>query len=283
MNFPCRSAARHFRSTIKKADISPTFSVLFVANERFFGREFLYGDASGDYPDNFVRFLFFQKAALAYIGKNNLIFDIIHCNDWQTALVPLFVKLESRSSLFTRTQDVFSIHNLGYQGIFAGGSFQADRVSPTIFFLRNTSNFTANLNCLKAGIIFSDWSVTVSPTYAREIVLAGEGIRPGWPAQKIFLQVERNFERRRLFPVEPGNRSRSSAFAIPWARWIKKIKNKQKLFAELGIVKDGQSPLLVLISRISEQKGVELLLELLPVLLVEKISFYFSGSRRSAR
>jgi starch synthase len=96
-----------FPVIVNKAEISRHFFVFFISYERFFGREFLYGDSSGDYPDNFIRFLFFQKAVVEFISRNFLHFDIIHCNDWQTALMPMFVKLETRSAIFKKTKVVF--------------------------------------------------------------------------------------------------------------------------------------------------------------------------------
>ena len=177
--------AEIFSATVKKAIISPNFSVFFISNEHFFGREFLYGDSSGDYPDNFVRFLFFQLAALEFIRKNHLHFDIVHCNDWQTALIPLLLKSKYRSTVFEKTKTVFSIHNLGYQGIFDAGSFEKTGL-PSYLFSPEYLEFYGNLNCLKAGIIFSDRIVTVSPTYAKEIVSPEKGIWPGRIAQEIF-------------------------------------------------------------------------------------------------
>jgi starch synthase len=264
-----------YPAVIKKAEISNKFSVFFIANERFFGRKFLYGDAAGDYADNFLRFLFFQKAALAFVGKHGLHFDVIHCNDWQTALVPLYVRLESSTSLFSSTKTVFSIHNLGYQGIFAAGFFKQTGL-PDYLFSPEYLEFYGNLNCLKAGIIFSDHVVTVSPSYAREIVLAEKGFgldgllnKFSFKLNGILNGVDYSVWNPALDPF--------IAFRYAQGTLAEKRKNKQKLFAELGIVRDDRSPLLVMISRISEQKGVELLLELLPVLLKEKIYFIFLG------
>lgn len=273
--FALRIGTEIYPAVIKKAKITKKYSVFFIANERFFGREFLYGDAAGDYADNFLRFLFFQKAALAFAGRPGLHFDVIHCNDWQTALVPLYMRLESSSSLFSRTKTVFSIHNLGYQGIFAAGSFKQAGL-PDYLFSPEYLEFYGNLNCLKAGIIFSDHVVTVSPSYAREIVLAEKGFgldgllkKFSFKLSGILNGVDYSVWNPALDPFI-GFRYDQGALA-------EKRKNKQKLFAELGIAGDDRSPLLVMISRISEQKGVEQLLELLPVLLMEKIYFIFLG------
>ena len=273
--FPLQIGAEIYPVVIKKAEIFKNFSVFFIANERFFGREFLYGDATGDYADNFIRFFFFQKAALAFVVKHGLHFDIIHCNDWQTAMVPLYVKLESRASLFSGTKTIFSIHNLGYQGIFAAEFFRQTGL-PDYLFSPEGLEFYGNLNCLKAGIIFSDHVLTVSPTYAGEILLAEKGFgldgllkKFSFKLSGILNGVDYSLWNPALDPF--------IGFRYTQGSLEEKRKNKQKLFAELGIARDGRSPLLVMISRISEQKGVELLPELLPLLLKENVHFIFLG------
>lgn len=274
-DFYVQIGGKTFSATIKEAVLSPTFSVLFIANEHFFAREFLYGDGSGDYPDNFSRFLFFQKAALAHIRKNNLVFDIIHCNDWQTALIPLFVKLETRSALFKQTKVVFSIHNLGYQGTFAGDLFKETELPPYLFS-PDYLEFYGQLNCMKAGIIFSDWIGTVSPTYAKEILSPEKGFGLDGLLRKYSFKLSgilNGVDYSQWDPqIDPFVARRYSIRSLD-----QKIKNKQKLFADLGISQSHHTPLMVLISRISEQKGMKLLLELLPVLLLEDLHFIFLG------
>jgi len=264
-----------YPAKIKKAEISKDFSVFFVSNERFFGREFLYGDASGDYADNFERFVFFQKAVLAFIGKHGLHFDIIHCNDWQTALVPLYIKLAPRSSPFAGTKTVFSIHNLGYQGIFAAELFKLTGL-PDYLFSAEYLEFYGDLNFMKAGIIFSDHVVTVSPTYAREIVLAEKGFGLDGLLTKFSFKLSGILNGVDYSLWDPGI-DPFIGFRYSPGTLEGKRKNKQKLFSELGIAKDDRLPLLVMISRISEQKGMELLLQLLPVLLKENIYFVLLG------
>ena len=274
-SFSVRIGNETFSAVIKKAIVSPTFTAFFISNERFFGREFLYGDDSGDYPDNFVRFLFFQLAALEFIRKNHLHFDIFHCNDWQTALIPLLVKLESRSGLFKKTKVVFAIHNLGYQGIFDASLFKETGL-PAYLFSPEYLEFYGKLNCMKAGIIFADWIVTVSPTYAKEIVSAAKGFGLNGLLNKFSFKLSGilNGADYTLWnpQIDPAIACQYSAQALD-----RKVKNKQKLFADLGILKNNQIPLLVLISRISEQKGMDLLSKLLPVLLKEDLHFIVLG------
>ena len=264
-----------YPARIKKAEISKGFSVFFVSNERFFGREFLYGDSSGDYADNFERFVFFQKAVLAFVGKHGLHFDIIHCNDWQTAMVPLLMKLDPGPEPFRNTKTLFSIHNLGYQGIFPAAQF-AETGLPAYLFSPEYLEFYGNLNCMKAGIIFSDRLVTVSPTYAREIVSAEKGFglegllaKHSAKLSGILNGVDYSLWDPRNDPFIPHRYSARSLAG--------KKKNKQALFSELGFAGDSTVPLLAMISRISQQKGIALLLELLPVLLQEDVRFVFLG------
>ena len=274
-NFTVSIGEKNFPAVIKKVTIFPNFSVFFVSNEQLFGREFLYGDSSGDYPDNFIRFLFFQLAALEFICKNRLHFDIIHCNDWQTAMIPLFIKMESRSVFFYKTKTVFSIHNLGYQGIFAGDLFK-DMGLPFYLFSPEYLEFYGKLNCMKAGIIFSDWIVTVSPTYAKEIVLVENGFgldgllnKFSYKLSGILNGVDYTQWDPRIDPYIAYPYSSSSLG--------RKSLNKQHLFNELGVLKTSRVPLLALISRISEQKGITLLLKLLPLLLKEDLHFIILG------
>ena len=85
----------------------------------FTGRPELYGTSAGDYPDNALRFIFFSKAVFEVCIAMRIKPDVIHCNDWQTALIPLYLKTLYRdSTFFSKTSTLFTVHNLGYQGIF---------------------------------------------------------------------------------------------------------------------------------------------------------------------
>jgi starch synthase len=274
-NFSVQIGDEAFPVIVNKAEISRHFFVFFISYERFFGREFLYGDSSGDYPDNFIRFLFFQKAVLEFISRNFLHFDIIHCNDWQTALMPMFVKLETRSAIFNKTKVVFSIHNLGYQGIFSAHFFKQIGL-PDYLFSSEYLEFYGKLNCIKAGIIFSDWLITVSPSYAEEITSEANGFglegllkKFSYKLSGILNGVDYSLWNPETDPFIDYQYSLSSL--------DKKILNKQKLYAELGVIQNKHLPLIIAISRISEQKGMELLLKLLPSILKEDLYFIFLG------
>ena len=261
--------------SIKKIAISADFSVFFVLNEHFFDREFLYGDAHGDYPDNFRRFLLFQKAVLEFVLKNKFHFDIIHCNDWQTAMVPLLMKLDSRSVIFNKTKSIFSIHNLGYQGLFNAAFFRETGL-PDYFFSPEYLEFYGKLNCLKAGIVFSDKLLTVSPTYAKEIVLREKGFGLDGLLRKFSYKLDgilNGVDYTLWDPaVDPFLKYHYSQQSLG-----RKEENKKVLFSELGIHCNSRLPLIIMISRISEQKGMDLLIKMLPFLFKEEIHFIFLG------
>jgi starch synthase len=266
---------KSFFVQIKTAVLSPRLSVFFISQELFFSRKFLYGDASGAYPDNFHRFLLFQKAVVEFIRRKKLVFDIIHCHDWQAALVPLFLRLPSRPPALQKTKTVFSIHNLGYQGIFTGELFP-DTGLPAHLFTPDYLEFFGNINFMKAGIIFSDWLLTVSPTYAREILSPEHGFGLDGLLNKFSFKLGGI-----LNGVDYGLWNPESDMFIDqkYSRLSleKKRENKESLYAELGIPAKFHEPLLAVISRIAEQKGIDLLVRLLPDLLREDVRLVVLG------
>jgi len=134
---------------------------IFVDAPMLFDRDGLYGGEKGDYSDNLERFTLFCKAAMKHIDVNN--YDIIHCHDWQSGLVPLYMKHGKKNG-----KSVFTIHNLGYQGKFPKSKFHLLGLEKS-YFAPEGLEFYGDINFLKAGIVYSDAVTTVSETYAREI------------------------------------------------------------------------------------------------------------------
>lgn len=264
-----------FPAQIKKVMLSPRLSVYFISQEFFFARKFLYGDAGGEYPDNFYRFLFFQKAVVEFIHRQKMIFDIIHCHDWQTALVPLFIKCSPRPSFLQKTKIIFSLHNLGYQGIFKGDLFNETGL-PEYLFSPVYLEFYGNINFLKAGIIFSDWLLTVSPTYAREILFPEKGFGLDGLLNKFSFKLSGILNG---VDYSQWNPETDRFIDHPYSRLTltKKRNNKEALYAELKIAAGCQVPLLAVISRITEQKGIDLLLRIFPELLKEDLQLVILG------
>ena len=135
----------------------------------FFDRDGLYQENGQDYPDNAVRFAAFSLACLEFLKRSGTPPDIIHCHDWQTALVPIYLcKLYGGDGYFEKTSVVFTIHNLGYQGHFPPHILPQIGLHAGLFTVEGLE-FYGKVNLLKGGIVFSDFITTVSRKYAEEI------------------------------------------------------------------------------------------------------------------
>ncbi len=138
--------------------------IYFVENDYYFGRDGFYG-----YGDDFERFGFFSKAALEILGVIDFAPDIIHLNDWQTSLCALYLRDVYHKFLFFKNiKTVFTIHNLQYQGVFGRGILSNVDLNDG-YFSGGLLEFYGNVSFMKAGIIYADMITTVSETYAREI------------------------------------------------------------------------------------------------------------------
>ncbi len=137
--------------------------VFFISHPLFSDRTGLYSYAGRDYPDNLERFSFFSRACVELVRTLGDV-DVVHCNDWQTALVPAYLK----EAIMGRTACLFTVHNLAYQGIFDAILWPM-LFLPHEYFNPECMEFYGRINVMKAGIVFSDAVNTVSPTYAAEI------------------------------------------------------------------------------------------------------------------
>jgi starch synthase len=140
----------------------------FVEDPEYFDREQLYGTGGVDYPDNAERFAEFARAAIE-LAKQLWLPDVIHCHDWQSALVPVLLRTAySADPQFSSTPVVFTIHNMGYHGLFARAVL-AQTGLPDSLFRTEALEFFGHVNFLKGGLIFADYLTTVSRKYAEEI------------------------------------------------------------------------------------------------------------------
>ena len=143
--------------------------LVFVVDEAFFDRPSLYVDAAGaDYADNIERFAFLCRCALEYCLGQRYLPDAFHANDWQTALVPVYLGTLYRNSELAAARRVLTIHNLGYQGLFSAPQLYATGLDWGVFH-PGALEFYGLLNLLKGGLVFADAITTVSPSYAEEI------------------------------------------------------------------------------------------------------------------
>jgi starch synthase len=155
---------------VQKAKLPGTdVDVYLIDRPAFFDRSGLYQKDGGDYSDNSERFIFFQRAALEAIRVLDLRPDVIHCNDWQTGLIPIYLDEFYRNDPhLKKTGSLFTIHNMAYQGSFWHWDMPLTGLDWRLFNWRQLEHH-GRINFLKAGLVSADLLSTVSPTYAREI------------------------------------------------------------------------------------------------------------------
>ena len=241
------------RSAIRAGDRE--IPVYFVANERLFNREGVYG-----YPDDGERFVLFCRAALEMLKRIDWQPDVIHCNDWHTGLVPNWLKTIYRDDpFFAKTATVYTIHNLQYQGVFGRRILEVAGIEAYGFLYHPQMGELAKVvDFMARGIYFADIVTTVSERYAQEILTPeyGEKLDP-------LLRDRRD----RLFGVLNGidyddaNPATDQHIARQFdaEHLDARAENKAALQREAGLTVDPNAPLLGLVSRMVDQKGFDLL------------------------
>jgi len=140
-----------------------------ICREEYFDRKLPYWTGERDYDDNDARFIFFQKAVAELLRLTDFKADIVHCHDWQTGLLPLFLRYaEQRYGVTLALKTVFTIHNIAYQGIFSRKSFHLTNLPEELMTIDGLEYYD-QMCMMKAGIVFADLVTTVSPRYAQEI------------------------------------------------------------------------------------------------------------------
>jgi len=160
------AAAHPFR--VLRAEDSQGVPIYLIDNPELFGRDGIYGDASGDYSDNFNRFVFFGKAA-AMAAAEIIRPDVLHAHDWHAAVAPIVARADpALRQRFARATVAFTIHNLAFQGIYEAAEFPLLGIDPVYFGIEGLE-FFGRINLMKGAIILADGVSTVSPGYAREV------------------------------------------------------------------------------------------------------------------
>jgi len=152
--------------------------IYFLDNEQYYGRKGLYNypGTTKDFEDNSERFIFFAQGVLEVIEKLKVYPDVVHCNDWQTGLVPVYLKTNyARKECFKNTKTIITIHNLAYQGLFWYLDMNLTGLDWSLFNWKQLE-FYGKLSFLKGGVVFSDLITTVSKTYAEEIQTPEYGV-----------------------------------------------------------------------------------------------------------
>lgn len=237
--------------------------VYFFEREDLFDRPNLYATAEGDYYDNLERFAYFSRAALIFAEHLGSPIDIIHCHDWQTGLVPAFLKTLYRGApFFAQAASLFTIHNLGYQGLFPEEKLAVCGL-PAEAFQPEGVEYWGRISLLKAGMVYADALTTVSPAYAKEIQTPEFGLGMEGVLQKRSADLYGILNGADYAVWSPDN---DPHIPYPYGpeHLEEKVRNKEALLDELGLKEDFKDrPLFGMVSRLSAQKGCDLLLQVL--------------------
>ncbi len=247
----------------------------FVDYPPFFDRESLYGTPAGDYSDNAERFALYCRAVLE-ASKILGVPDIFHCHDWQSALVPILLKTSYVDDpIFVDTSTVFTIHNLGYQGLFPPDTLPL-LMLPWDLFTIDKLEFWGKVNFLKGALVFSDYLTTVSRKYAQEIQTSEygfglEGVLRGRAGSLTGI----------LNGVDYGEWSpeKDSFIAKQYSR--ENLEGKQECKRDLlqqFEIAETNSPVVGIISRFVAQKGFDLIAEIAVDLARLPVVFTILGS-----
>jgi starch synthase len=263
------------QSTVLEGRLGQNISVYLVRADRYFDRDFLYGTPYGDYPDNAERFTFFCRAALEMIRRHPV--EIIHCHDWQSALGIVFLKAQSSHYReFASAKTVLTAHNLGFQGIFRESNWPLLGLDRS-YYSPEYLEFFGNINFLKGGLIFADKITTVSPTYAQEIMSAEQG----FGLQGILRQraadvtgILNGVDYNEWNPeIDPFIARRYGPHDLTGKRIC-----KEKLQRTLGLPVRSELPLLGMVSRLTSQKGFDLIQQIFDRIMTQELQLVLLGS-----
>ncbi len=255
-------------------------AVHLVENEEYFDRPGLYGDINGDFFDNGPRFVCYARAVLEAAKCLGIRPAVIHAHDWQAGLVmPYLATLYAGEDLFRKTRTLFTIHNLGYQGVFAPWVFGLSGIPETEYdWLK--MEYYGNVSFLKSGIVYSDAVSTVSPSYAREIT----DVPLGFGLQGVLEGRGENLHGI-LNGLDYAEWDPSTDTAIP-ARYSPgdmkgKAACRRELVKAFGLDAGKNDPVFGMVTRLDHQKGLEIVggaIERLAVLGI-RLAVLGSGDR----
>ena len=235
----------------------------FICNTALFDRSEFYIDpgTGQDYSDNDDRFAFFNRAVLETVKKLDWRPDIIHVHDWQAGLIPAYLKTIYATDLFfSGTRTVLTIHNLGYQGVFAGERFGRLGLPEELFYaMTGAFEFFGKVNFLKGAISSADKITTVSKQYAVEIQSSEEF---GCGLEGVLRERARDLSgivNGVDYTVWSPTRDKKIQYKYTLANLSGKKKDKVELLGKAGLPVRERAPLIGMITRLTDQKGLDLI------------------------
>ena len=248
----------------------------FVDNEYYFKCDTPY---SSDLKWDIERFTFFCKAVLAILPVIGFRPDIIHCHDWQASLIPVFMHSTfATNPFYSSTKTIMTIHNLKFQGVWNIDTFKYNTALPQYMFTPDKLEFKKDANMLKGGLVYADYITTVSETYAEEIKYPfyGEQLDGLLRARSASLRGIVNGIDYNVF--DPNNDK--NIYKEYHAKNFKKKKavNKAELQKELGLPVDANKYMIAIISRLTDQKGLDLVSYTMERICDENTQFVVIGT-----
>ena len=227
----------------------------FVDNQFYFGRSYIYGMGGDEYE----RFGFFSRAVIDAMPHLNFQPDVVHCHDWQTGMVPALLKIQyAHFPFYKNMKTVYTIHNLQYQGVFGIDQVRDVLSLPDYVFTEDKLECYGCANYMKAGLVYADELTTVSPSYSDEIQTAFYGERLDGLLRARKEQLSGILNGIDVDDYDPSKDPMIYANYDPYHLGGKEVC-KAELQKELGLTVDPEAPLVGIISRLSNQKGLDLI------------------------
>ena len=257
---------------VDTSDAIPGVTTYFIDSPRHFDRKGLYGE-----PDDAERFALFSRATLEFLRQSEWKPDIIHCNDWQTGLIPVYLKTAYKNDpALSRIATLYTIHNLAYQGVFPPDALARAGLDRSLFNMAGLE-FYGQVNFMKGGLIFADLLSTVSEAYSREVQTAEfgerlEGVLAGRRGDLFGVlngldYDEWNPETDQLTPTHFSADDLNG-----------KAADKAALQKKLNLPQRSDAPMFGLVSRLASQKGLDILSDVLPHMLQLDVQFALLGT-----
>jgi starch synthase len=263
-------ATRKLRLKVEMADdflsgdvqtFSPrkNLNVYLICREEFFDRRAPYGNGERDYEDNADRFIFFCKAVVEMLRLGDLQADIVHCHDWQAALLPALLReAERRHGVTLALKTIFTIHNIAYQGVFPAKTFALTNLPEELNHIDGLEYYS-QINLMKGGILFADRVTTVSPRYAKEIQTPEFGCGLDGVVQSragdivgLLNGVDNAVWNPAIDPMIPARYSVVNMSG--------KALCRTELLKRSGFATPFKGPIFGMIARLTEQKGIDFVL-----------------------
>ena len=248
-----------FSGDVRMFSSRPNLKIYLICREEFFDRRGTYGNGERDYEDNAERFIFFCKAVVETLRLGDIQADVVHCHDWQAALLPLLLReTERRHGVTLALKTVFTIHNIAYQGVFPAKTFARTNL-PDELNQVDGLEYYSQINLMKGGILFADRVTTVSPRYAKEIQTPEFGCGLDGVVQAraddivgLLNGVDNSVWNPAVDPLIPAR------FSV--VNMSGKGVCRTELLQRCGFATDFKGPIFGMIARLTEQKGIDFVL-----------------------